>query len=184
MRRRSGHSTRSRGKRESPSWAHCASSSAARALSRTKWTARSSSGSSILAYCRARASARSSRSTKTRTTWRRKDRAHDGVADVLFQFPGLLFVLLVEPDQGRDKDDEQHDDDPDAFAKLHDHEDQHDAERQHGREPIDEELVFPPSSRYAQAALGHAGARHGEAGEDSRPCIRRPGRSPEPWSPR
>ena len=167
MRRRSGHSTRSRGKRESPSWAHCASSSAGAGTVENEMDSTKLVGVEHPGVLQGPCVGKVEPVDEDKDDVAAKDRSHDGVADVLLQLFGLLFVLLVEPDQGRDKDDEQHDDDPDAFAELHDHEDQHDAERQHGREPIDEELVSPPLLAYAQVVLGHAGARHGEAGEDT-----------------
>src|ERR1019366_9471931 len=55
-----------------------------------------------------------------------KDRRHSRVHDVFLQLLALLLVLLVEPDQGGHEDDEEHDDYPDAFAELHDYEDQND----------------------------------------------------------
>ena len=73
-----------------------------------------------------------------------EDRGYEGLADVLLQLLALLLVLLVEPDQGGHEDDEEHDHDPDAFAELHDDEDQHDAERQHPGKAVDGELVPPP----------------------------------------
>ena len=96
-----------------------------------------------------------------------QDRGHDGLVDVLLQLLALLVVLLVEPDQGGDEDEEQQDHDPDAFAELHDDEDEHDAERQHTGEAVDGELVPPPLLPRADVVLGHAEARKGEAGEDA-----------------
>ena len=96
-----------------------------------------------------------------------KYRGHEGVADVLLQLAALLVVLLVQPDQGGDEDDEQHDDDPDALAELHDDKDQNDAERQHRGETVYGELVLPALLAHADVMLGHASARHGEAGEDA-----------------
>src|SRR5581483_10774217 len=69
--RRSGQSTSSRGMRRSPRRCHSSDSLAAWWASITKWTARTSFGVSARAYWMARAEARSSWSTKTRTVWRR-----------------------------------------------------------------------------------------------------------------
>ena len=82
-----------------------------------------------------------------------EDWGDDGVADVLLQFLALLFVLFVEPDQSGDEDDEQHDDDPDAFAELHDDEDQDDAEREHPAKPLMTSLYLQPFSRMRRWCL-------------------------------
>ncbi len=58
--------------RARPSLRHSSVSSRARCSSMAKWTARISSGVRLRAYCSARAVARLSWSTITKTTWRRR----------------------------------------------------------------------------------------------------------------
>ena len=69
--------------------------------STAKWTARSSSGERVRAYWMARAVARSIRSMKTRTTWRRSTGDLAGHGGVLLQLLVLVDVLAVEPQQER-----------------------------------------------------------------------------------
>ena len=99
--RRSGHSTMSSGRREKPRSRHAAMRSSVRIGSRSKCTARSSSGVSVRAYWMARAAATSSWSTNTRTAWRRSTGASAACGGALLELLELGFVLLVEAHQQR-----------------------------------------------------------------------------------